>query len=289
MNRQPDSYMRTSIRLAIATCAVVFGTLWLVSDCAAQYGPNGRRAFQRHDDLPWYNSESDSVKFVPPPKSPNPSNRSTNKGNSKGNGNFTPRRNTGGGSNQRNSQRGGGSFGAPSGGAVAGGSIVAVLFWIVVAIVLIAFAVGIIWAIIQMNKKDDEEEEQSELDVQGKKETSVERLPFKVNKPTGDLLQAARQAFGSGNYRDAIIYLYSHVLVTLDEKGLIVLTRGKTNRQYLREVTRHQPVADYLEDCMIPFEKAFFGDIAVGQSDVGPCLDQFDQFQQTVSNTNAVG
>ncbi len=264
--------------LRVAALSIVFvGCCWLAPACEAQ-SPSGRRAFERHSDVPWYDSDKDSVRFLPPPKiNPAQGKQRTNTGPQ------NPRK----GRSNRQSRSGSG-IGASSGGVVAGG-VVAVLFWIVVVIVLIAFAVGIIWAVIQMNSNKEDEEEQSVVEDRGPKETSVERLPFKVSQPVGDFLTSARQALGAGNYREAIIFLYSHVLVTLDQKGLIQLTRGKTNRQYLREVYRHQMVATYLEDCMIPFEKAFFGNIDLDQADVGPCFNQFDQFQQTVSNTNVVG
>jgi hypothetical protein len=63
----------------------------------------------------------------------------------------------------------------------------------------------------------------------------VEALPFAVRKPTGDFLAEARRLYGQ-------VMLSSHLsvqlqLVELDRRHLIA-SRGKTNRQYLRERTK---------------------------------------------------
>ena len=148
-------------------------------------------------------SKKDSVRFLPPPQWPKGQGKQ-GRGANQGKGNQGGRKFKGRGQN-----RGGQGGSVPAGGvrtgSIAGGSIAAVLFWLVVAIVLIAFAAGIIWAIIQMVSKDDETDDQVPVDSDQKaKETSVERLPFKVNKPVGDFLASARTAFGSGNYREAM-------------------------------------------------------------------------------------
>jgi len=122
----------------------------------------------------------------------------------------------------------------------------------------------------------------------GESQARVERLPFQVTGSTGDYLAAARELFQKGDYRNAIIHLYSHTLLTLDQRGLIRLRRGKTNRQYLGEVRRHQDVAKYLEACMISFEDAFFGNIDVTRNQIQPCFDNWETFDQTVNQTSAV-
>ena len=51
-----------------------------------------------------------------------------------------------------------------------------------------------------------------------------------------DLLAEARRHYQAGNYGAAIVYLFSFQLVQLDQRQIIRLAKGKTNRQYLREV-----------------------------------------------------
>src|SRR5262245_29395885 len=87
----------------------------------------------------------------------------------------------------------------------------------------------------------------------------VEALPFAVRKPTDDLLSEARRLHEAGDYSEAIIYLFSHELVQLDRQHLIRLAKGKTNRQYLRELRGRPTLQSILETTTIAFEDAFFG------------------------------
>jgi len=87
----------------------------------------------------------------------------------------------------------------------------------------------------------------------------VEALPFAIRKPTGDFLEEARRLYEAGHYSEAIVYLFSYQLVELDRRHLIRLAKGKTNRQYLRELRRQPRLAGILENTMIAFEDAFFG------------------------------
>ena len=77
--------------------------------------------------------------------------------------------------------------------------------------------------------ESDEDDDISDID-------RVESLPVQLRRPTTHLLAEARRCYEEGNYGEAIVYLYSHQLVQLDKGQIIRLTKGKTNRQYLREV-----------------------------------------------------
>ena len=57
-----------------------------------------------------------------------------------------------------------------------------------------------------------------------------------------DLLAEARRHYQAGNYGAAIVYLFSFQLVQLDRRQIIQLAKGKTNRQYLREVGPRDPL-----------------------------------------------
>jgi hypothetical protein len=87
----------------------------------------------------------------------------------------------------------------------------------------------------------------------------VEALPFKVRAATTDFLAEARRLYDAGQYSEAIIYLFSHELVELDKHQVIHLSKGKTNRQYLRETRSRPLIAGLLESTMVAFEDAFFG------------------------------
>jgi hypothetical protein len=87
----------------------------------------------------------------------------------------------------------------------------------------------------------------------------LEDLPFPLEQPDGDLFSAARRAAEKGDYDRAIVLLYSHQLLELDRQEAIRLTKGKTNRQYLRELRLRPDLARLLTTSMIAFEDVFFG------------------------------
>ncbi len=110
----------------------------------------------------------------------------------------------------------------------------------------------------------------------------VEALPFEVRRPTDDLLSEAKRHYQAGNFSEAIIYLYSHQLLQLDRAQCIHLTKGKTNRQYLREAHRRSTVADLLERTMVCFEDVFFGGHAMGRSEFESCWQHVGRFDNLV-------
>jgi len=90
-------------------------------------------------------------------------------------------------------------------------------------------------------------------------EQRIQNLPMQPTKKTGDFLALAKSAYEAGNYADAIIYLFSYRLIQLDRAGYIRLTRGKTNRQYLSEITSGRELQSILGNTIVCFEDVFFG------------------------------
>jgi hypothetical protein len=106
----------------------------------------------------------------------------------------------------------------------------------------------------------------------------VQALPFQLRKPTGDFLAEAQRLYSAGNYSEAIIYLYSHLLVQLDTHHVIRLAKGKTNRQYLRETRSRPQLREILERTMIAFEDVFFGHHALSREDFEACYSRVEEF-----------
>ncbi len=116
----------------------------------------------------------------------------------------------------------------------------------------------------------------------------IENLPFELRAPHGDLLTEARRLYEQGNYRLAIVYLFSHQLLFLDRHQLIRLTKGKTNRQYLREIRRKVPVVrQAVERTMVAFEDVFFGDHPLDRNRFEACWMELDAFHSRVQEANA--
>ncbi len=113
----------------------------------------------------------------------------------------------------------------------------------------------------------------------------VESLPFMAERPRGDLLGLARRHYEQGNFSEAIIYLFSYELVQLDRFAVVHLAVGKTNRQYLREAERVQPLRGVLERTMVAFESVFFGRHALDREGFEACWNQLAAFENLLSKT----
>jgi hypothetical protein len=101
-----------------------------------------------------------------------------------------------------------------------------------------------------------------------------------VTPPETDLLSEARRYYEAGDYSKAIIYYFSYQLVQLDEHQRIRLARGKTNRQYLREVHTQPVLREITEITMVAFEDVFFGNHALNRERFERCWNRLDDFRQ---------
>ena len=111
----------------------------------------------------------------------------------------------------------------------------------------------------------------------------IESLPFPVQAAQSDLLAEARRHYQQGNYGEAVKYLFSYQLVQLDKHQIIRLTRGKTNRQYLREVGRRKSLCRTVEQTMVAFEDFFFGNHVIDRSRFEACWSRLPQFEAQVA------
>ena len=157
--------------------------------------------------------------------------------------------------------------------------------WLVLALVLVGLAYLIIMAYIGREtggaQQADGAPRHSPVEV-----SALEALPFPVRRPTSNLLEEARRQYELGNFGEAIIYLFSHELVELDRHQLIRLTKGKTNRQYLRELGASRPLAGVLEATMVLFEGVFFGKRGLERSEFETVWQRLGDFNQLVAEAN---
>jgi hypothetical protein len=110
----------------------------------------------------------------------------------------------------------------------------------------------------------------------------VESLPFIVPAATGDLLAEARRLYEQGDYGRAVLYLFAHQLVQLDRHQVIQLAKGKTNRQYLREVGTRRALSPLVERTMIAFEEVFFGGHTIDRARFESCWADQVTFEDLV-------
>jgi len=161
-------------------------------------------------------------------------------------------------------------------------SFLRILGWTAVAIALVAIGYLLVRAFLMAESSsanttnsDPAEQDESRSDVD-----RVESLPFQLTESQGDLLSLARREYEAGNYARAIVYLYSYQLVELDKHQLIRLTKGKTNRQYLREVRSRSNLSGLLQQTVVIFEDVFFGNHELGRRRFESCWTMLDEFHQ---------
>ncbi len=113
----------------------------------------------------------------------------------------------------------------------------------------------------------------------------IENLPFPVRNPKSDLLGAARERYEAGDFAEAIIYVFSYQLLQLDKANLIRLAKGKTNRQYLREVSTNRGIRGLLTQSMLVFEDVFFGHYPLHRDRFESCWNRLDEFHQLLQES----
>jgi hypothetical protein len=106
----------------------------------------------------------------------------------------------------------------------------------------------------------------------------LEQLPVNLRRARSDLLSEARRHYEAGQYNEAIIYLYSYLLVELDKAQRIRLLRGKTNRQYLWELRDSPELRSLVARAMVAFEDVFFGGHDLDRARFEACYLRLDEF-----------
>lgn len=161
------------------------------------------------------------------------------------------------------------------------------VYWMVVAVVVVVLAL-IVWLVVRELARRQRRTAQVKLPGESELPADrVEALPFLRERSHDDLLGQARRHYEQGNYSEAIVYLFSHELVELDRSSLIRLTRGKTNRQYLREAGKFRPLASLVERTMVAFEDVFFGRRPLDRAGFEACWQELGQFDQLISQAQA--
>ena len=104
-------------------------------------------------------------------------------------------------------------------------------------------------------------------------------LPPTAGRRKSNLLEEAQRHYRDGDYGEAIIYLFSYQLVQLDKHQLIRLVRGKTNRQYVRELGPGAELGNLLTITMQAFEDVFFGNHSIDRTRFESCWLRLEEFE----------
>ncbi len=254
---------RAALTLLAAGCCALNGAAG--STAGAQLEPDeavesaretlSKGVFSRH---PWYDNSADDLKLVPL-KPPPPPPRQRNWDWPDWNWDF-------------------GLFGSSF-----SVNLFSILAWLVVLVVVLF----LIRYLIRLYERRENEEAEGDAEEIASPEDRVEALPAPVTRSRHDLLGEARRLYEQGNFNEAIVYLYSHLLVQLDRRQIIRLAKGKTNRQYLRECGREPSLRPLLERTMISFEDAYFGRHALNRQQFESCWNDLPQFERLLGPQEA--
>ena len=167
-----------------------------------------------------------------------------------------------------------------------GSSFGTFLYWMLWLGLGVVVAILIVWGVRNIDVRQPLAREETE--TTRSRAQSVAQLPFHLDAGDEDFRSLAAKAFQANDYRQAIVWLFSHVLISLDQQDLIRLKKGKTNRQYLRELAKHRELSTYYADVMLPFEATFFGDKDLDRDQFERCWNGLDHFEQRVTTTGGV-
>jgi hypothetical protein len=207
----------------------------------------GKDALSSGRGYPWYDSSKDDIRAI---KLPKPASTSQNWFN----------------------------FGGAGEGL---GTVLQVIVYVLLAVVLTALVFGLISAFLS-RENDQAAAAAAATRPAVTEQARVEALPFKLNKDTGDLLGEAQRSYEQGKYSEAILYLFSYQLLEMDRGQIIRLTKGKTNRQYLREISPRRPLQTLIAQTMVAFEDVFFGNHPLGRERFESCWSQVGQFKSLI-------
>ena len=169
-----------------------------------------------------------------------------------------------------------------------GAGLVEVIFWGILTVLVMGVIGLIAWSIINREQTNKDPGLTSRTNAVTEEER-FEELPVQLDPAFKNLLNRVRECSDNGDYNQAIIYLFSYKLIQLDKKHLISLTRGKTNHQYLREVTGHSELQDTLRLTVLAFEDVFFGNHDLTKSRFQQCWDNVDIFRALSQLTPTTG
>jgi len=157
---------------------------------------------------------------------------------------------------------------------------------------LVVLVLGLVVLLLRYFLKQEDElgapGEAQAFDDQRSEIDRVEQLPFVVRRPGGDLLSEARTLYEQGRFGEAMVYLYSYQLVQLDRHRWIHLAKGKTNRQYVREIREEPRLRGILHQSMLAFEDYFFGRHELGRERFERCWQRLDEFHGALEPQGAL-
>ncbi len=153
-------------------------------------------------------------------------------------------------------------------------------------VVLVLLAAIVIWVLVRLLRRwyaatlaRQEAKAPVERAGRGTPER-IDQLPVAVSTGSEGLWQLVQQAMAQKRYSRAIVFLYSYLLLQLDRHGRIHLEKGRTNRQYLRQLRGDPQLQRMMSRIVTAFEDAFFGHRELSAQGFQQCWELVPRIQQ---------
>jgi hypothetical protein len=242
---------------ALGLCTVLLG-LWGPSTASVLLWSTdsveaGRESLTSRGNLPWYDAEEDALRRIEVQPNEDDAKRHSEWARTQG---------------QPSTQtRWSGEFLL---------TLLRILAWIGIGLLVALIIWALLWAMRRAERfSDSTAAEATSIELAASR---IEDLPMPVQPQHADLLAAAQAYVEAGDLRNAIIYAFAHQLVELDKHHLIQLTKGKTNREYLRELRAHPSFIPLLSSLMLAFEEVYFGNHDITRQRFDQCWQDLDRF-----------
>jgi hypothetical protein len=140
-----------------------------------------------------------------------------------------------------------------------------VLGWLLMGLIVAALIAGFLYAVmnssLEMNgSSNGRRKGAGEHMVDEQTLDRVKHLPAELRRTDVNMRDEAERLMNAGRYDQAIILLFGHQLLRLDQAGMLRLNRSKTNGKYYRETRAAYPkTAAKLRQTMDCFERSYFG------------------------------
>jgi len=152
------------------------------------------------------------------------------------------------------------------------------LAWILLVLFLAALAYVLVRVYLSRTRGGSPDGDDAGPSDAADRQRRSEALPLPAARLEGDLLAQARRHYREGRFGEAILYLFGYQLVELDKRQRIRLAKGKTNRQYLREIGGPGRLRRLVEQTMVAFEDFFFGRHAIDRARFESCWSRLAEF-----------
>lgn len=153
------------------------------------------------------------------------------------------------------------------------------------AVLIVVLAALLIWALYEQYRNRGPRKK--EADERANRVRRLETLAPEARARLDDLGAAARSAFESGDYRAAIVFYFSWLLVEMDKRFLVLMSKGKTNREYWFELESNPDAQTVYRDVMNVFERVYFGGRSIERAEFEAVWTLREPFEEILRRKDA--